>query len=325
MSDFAASLRANGRWPATAISAVVFAALLVRSIGVLSAGEWLFTGRLLFACLLAGGLYILAHLMRAFRLAVIAMPLTGASFRTLVLLHLFVAPWSLVLPFKLDELIRLSELARIAKSWSRAIIVLVIDRSMDGVVLIGLALLLLASGGWNAAIPVALAGAGLTLLVLAFFVLPVLLEQVQRHIFVNHYQDRALSVLAKVSKARGMLDISRQVISAAPAFLVLATLGIWSMELVAVGAILAALDPQLLSTGGTVAATLGRADASWRVLLLGDLSPRALALATFVFFDAMLLVWIWVPLPYGRRQQAEPRRVRLPGADGIALPAAGKA
>jgi hypothetical protein len=304
----------------TAVSAVTFAVLLARSIAVLSSGEWLFTARLLLACLAAGALYIIAHLMRAFRLAVIAMPLTGASFRTLVLLHLFVAPWSLVLPFKLDELIRLTKLARIARSWSRAAIVLLIDRSMDGVVLIGLAVLLLGGGGWDVAAPVAIVGAGLTLLVLAFFILPVLLQQVQRHIFVHHYHDSALVVLAWVSKARGMLDISRQVISAAPAFLVLATLGIWSMELVAVGAVLGALDPAPLTVGGTVAATLARADASWRVLLLGNQSLQAIALATFVFLDALLLVWIWVPLPYVRRQQREPRRSPVPATGTVDLP-----
>ncbi|WP_152608728.1 hypothetical protein [Croceibacterium mercuriale] len=308
----------------TAVSAVIFAVLLVHANRTLAAGGWEATGRLLVACIAAAVLYIIAHLMRAFRLAVIAMPLLGASFRTVVLLHLFVAPWSLILPLKTDELIRLGELARTAKSWSRPIIVLLIDRSMDGVVLIGMALLLLAEGGWNVAAPVAVLGTCLSLLVLAFFLLPVLLEQVQRHIFVNHYQDRALHVLALVSKARGMLDISRRTISAAPAFLILATLGIWSMELVAIAAILMAIDPGMLSLHGVVEVTLGRADASWRIMLLGEQPSPAITLATFVFFDALLLVWLWVPLPYGKRQAGEPQRVRLPAAAGIVLTGPGK-
>ena len=315
-----AILGRRGRWLVTALSAVVFAVLLVQANHGLVSGDWQVSGRLLVTCVGAGILYIIAHLMRAFRLAVIAMPLLGASFRTVVLLHLFVAPWSLILPLKTDELIRLGELARTARSWSRPIMVLLIDRSMDGVVLIGMALLLLADGGWNLAAPAGVLGACLSLLVLAFFILPVLLEQVQRHVFMNHYGDLAPTVLALVSKARATLEASRQTISAAAAFLILATLGIWSMELIAVAAIMGVLDPVTLSLHGVVEVALGRVDASWRILLLGERPGAAVTIATFVFLDALLLVWLWVPLPYSRRQAGEPRRVRLPVATRTALP-----
>jgi len=302
------------RWPATALSAIIFAVLLARTSVTLLTGEWAFAGGAVLGCLAAGILYIIAHLMRAFRLAVIAMPLTGASFRTIVLLHLYVAPWSLIMPLKIDEIIRFGELARISKSWSRPLIVLLIDRSMDGAILIGMALLLLASGGWSVAAPVAVIGVCLSLLVLAFFILPVLLQQVQRHIFVNHYQERALRALALVAKVRGALEISRQAISAAPAFLVLGTIGIWSMELVAMAVLLAVFEPSSISLPETIEVALARADASWRVMLLGQQPSAAIQLATFVFFDALLLAWIWVPLPYIRRQVGEPRRLRLPTA-----------
>lgn len=308
----------------TGLSAAVFAVLLVQANRALLAGEWHLTGRLLVACIGAGCLYLIAHLLRAFRLAVIAMPLLGASFRTVVLLHLFVAPWSLVLPFKADELIRFGELGRTARSWSRPIMVLLIDRSMDGLVLIGMALLLLVDGGWNLAAPAGVLGACLSLLVLAFFTLPVLLEQVQRHVFMNHYGDRAPEVLALVSKARGLLEVSRQTISAAPAFLILATLGIWSMELIAIAAILVALDPATMSVHHVVEAALGRIDASWRILLLGERPDAAMTIATFVFLDALLLAWLWVPLPYSQRQAGEPRRVRMPVTVRSALPTIGK-
>lgn len=320
-----AMLGRRGRWLVTTLSAVIFAVLLLQANRALLAGDWHLTGGLLVACIGAGCLYLIAHLLRAFRLAVIAMPLLGASFRTVVLLHLFVAPWSLILPFKTDELIRLGELGRTSRSWSRPIIVLLIDRSMDGLVLIGMALLLLVGGGWNLAAPAGVLGACLSLLVLAFFILPVLLEQVQRHVFMNHYGDRAPEVLALVSKARAALEISRQTISAAPAFLILATLGIWSMELVAIAVILGTLDPATMSVHHVVEVALGRVDASWRILLLGERPGAAITIATFVFFDALLLAWLWVPLPYGQRQAGEPRRTRLPLATCMSLPTVGKA
>lgn len=308
--------QSHWRWATTVLSAIVFAVVLAKARrGGAVVPEYL-NGQVLIGCLVAGILYFCAHLMRAFRLAVIAMPLLGASYRTTVLLHLFVAPWSLILPFKLDEIVRYCELASLGKSYPRAVIVLLIDRSMDGAILVALSMLLLASGRTSVAGPVAFIGVGLLLAVIAIFVLPVLLEQIQRHVFTNHYNDRALKILEFVSMARGALVVSREAIIGNVTFLVLATVGIWSLELSAVASLLVAIDPTSVSLLEVVETMFRRADGSWRVLLAGTEPRSDIALLTFAFFCALLLAWVWVPIPYLRRRLDEPRRPRLPVTGG---------
>lgn len=260
----------------------------------------------------AGLLYLLAHAMRAARLAVIAMPMLGLSFRTAFLLHLFVAPWSLVMPFKLDEAVRLYELHYTGKSWSRALVALLIDRSMDGLVLLGFALALLLSGRAGNMMLLALAGVGLTALLVLLFTLPVLLEAIQSYIFQHHYGPRALRVLRAVDYLRRLLMSGRATIRRTALFLAIITACIWIVELAAVATVLAALDPAA-SIAGAIDLMLVRADISWRILLLGDLSRRAATILSVTFFYALFAAFIPAAWLYGRRRASEPLRAPAAG------------
>ena len=260
---------------------------------------------------IAGALYLASHGMRATRLAIIAMPILGTSFRTGVLIHLFVAPWSLLLPFKLDEAIRVGELSRAGRSLPRALMVALIDRSMDGVVLIALSWPLLERGHDTIGGFTGFVGLGLTFITLGFFLLPLLLEMVQRHLFSFHYRDRAYRVLRAVSELRSLLAVGRATIGSVFPFLAISTLAIWALEL---GAALSLLDAMGDLPGSGLAAVslmLHRADASWRIVSLGrrpDLLQSALTLA---FLYALLVPWPVVAWFYRRRLSSEPRRMRL--------------
>ncbi|HEX8482194.1 MAG TPA: lysylphosphatidylglycerol synthase domain-containing protein [Allosphingosinicella sp.] len=257
----------------------------------------------------SGLLYLASHLMRALRLAIIATPMLGLSFRTGLYLHLFVAPWSLLLPLKADELIRLHELGRAGGAWTRAILAVLIDRSMDGLVLIGLSLYLLRSGHSDVAGFTGFVGLGLTALVLAFLILPILLENVQRHVFANHYGDNAVRLLRWVSYLRGLLTVARQTISRVLPFLALSTFAIWGLELAAVYAALAAAGIDMPSFAVPAEAMVTRAGESWRVLLSGG--SAELSQPSRVFLLALLAAWPFAYLGYRRRIRVEPARARL--------------
>lgn len=299
-----------GRWWLAALSAVTFLALAVVSGCMRGGFSALFAWPFVLSALATASLYLLAHVMRAVRLAVIAMPLLGLSFRTSFYLHFFVAPWSLVMPWKLDEFIRLYEIHRAGKSWSRGVVALVIDRSMDGIVLVALALLLFFAGRAELATFMAIVGVGLIVVIATLFTLPVLLEAAQRYIFANHGRDIAIWLLRVVNYLRLMLLSGRDTIGATWPFLMIMTVGIWTVEWAAV----CALFPDLLlashSPIGTLELMLSRTDQSWRMLLSTAPTTTPVALLTFCFFGVLLLVWGPATMLYMRRRWFEPSRTR---------------
>ncbi|MEO7384068.1 MAG: hypothetical protein ABIU18_03955, partial [Novosphingobium sp.] len=186
---------------------------------------------------LGGLLYLASHLTRAVRISVISMPMLGVSLRTVFLLHFFVAPWSILLPFKLDEVARWNELRRVGNSPIRALLVCVIDRSMDGVVLLLLALSLALRGSQPVYLTM-FVGIGLSAIGACFFLVPVLLETVQRHLFQYNFRKGAITLLAAIDALRRLLIHSRETISNTFPFLVASTIGIWAMEILAVESVL---------------------------------------------------------------------------------------
>ena len=306
-------------WIVPGMFALIAPLLAVRAVNALTRSDGLLPGNILLGCLAAGFLYFVSHVLRAVRLAVIAMPMLGISFRTTCMLHFFVAPWSLFMPFKFDELIRLNELRRTGHSWSRSIITLLIDRSMDGVVLCGLSLLLLASGRPIAQGLIALLSAGLLTIAVVFFVLPVMLEALQRYIFMHHYRQSAVQFLKTVNNTRGLLVISKRAIGGAAPFLVLTTLGIWALEFAAIFSLVGLIDVSTSSPLDLVELTLQRADSSWRILLLGMPGSSTVHLLTVTFYGVLMLAWPWSMLVYRARQGVEPLRPRLPQANGLSI------
>lgn len=255
----------------------------------------------------AATLYLLAHMMRAARLAVIAMPMLGLSFRTAFLLHLFVAPWSLIMPFKLDEAVRLYELRHTGKSWSRAMVTLLIDRSMDGLVLLTLGLTLLLSGRAGNIMLLGLSGFVLTIILIMLFTLPILLEAVQSYIFQHHYGAHALRSLRVIDYLRRLLTAGRTTINRTALFLAIITFWIWIVELAAVATVLAGIDPAT-SIFDVIDLMLARTDISWRILLLGDMSRQRAAILTMTFVWGLVAAFVPAALLYGRRRGSEPLR-----------------
>jgi hypothetical protein len=310
-------LRPLGLSMVVALSLAGFAAGLWACASRASAGEWLAAP--VMACVAAAFFYAVSHVMRATRLAVIAMPFLGISFRSGLALHLFVAPWSILMPFKLDELIRYNELCRLSRSPARAFATILIDRSMDGVILIGLACYMLAAGYPEVAGFVGLAGVGLTVLALGFIILPPLLETTQRHIFTYNHSDTAFYALKRIDRLRQLLFTSRQAITGAAPFLLITTLGIWAMEMLAVWTLVRAAGFRLTPLAQAAELMLDRANSGWQAFLPGIPADPLAAGATMIFFVALLLLWIPAAVFYTARQKDEPRRPRLPQRTGFSV------
>lgn len=250
-------------------------------------------------------LYLCSHLLRAIRLAVIGVAVHRTSFRTLFLLNFAVAPWSMILPFKLDELVRVNELRSLNCSLVRALMTIVIDRLMDGPMLLLCAAYLAWAGPGGAAFASGLAGLAMIAITTGFFVLAPFLRFVQHYVFVHHYRPRALRLLSLVHHLRLLVELGRATIARAAPVLLVCTVGIWCCELAAV-----AVLGHLFAGGGQslpdiLIATFVRANSGWRTILLGSAVGHAAGPITALFTASLFLVWPAAIVGYLRRRSGE--------------------
>jgi hypothetical protein len=261
--------------------------------------------------ILVGGacmaLYLASHVLRAIRIAVIGVSIYKTSFRTLALLNLSIAPWSMIAPFKLDELIRVNELRSVNGSLARALMTLVIDRSMDGPMFLGFALILSAHGAMDTAMFAGLLGLAMIAVTIGFFAASQILQFAQRYIFLYHYKPRALYALRIIHQLRQIAALGRETIMNTAPILFVCTLGIWFLEISAVGLMLWIFMPDVVDLSTAVSATLVRANSGWRAILLGESLGFPAALITTYFTAGLLMIWplaIWL---YCKRRLSEVR------------------
>lgn len=257
------------------------------------------------AAVAAGVVYLLSHVLRAFRVAVLSMDLLGISGRTASLMHLVTAPVALVLPFKSGELIRWHQLWRLSGSAVYAVIVLLIDRMFDSIFLVPILVLLL----FHFSAPPALTLLTLLAAVVPLVVLvigPRLLAEVQRYVVVNHNNTRALSVLGQIDALR--LIVARAALVARRRALELSILSflIWLCELAVCVIIVYGIAGASAGLGGNALELMGvRLVAPIWSLEAGSLAGIAIAISGI----ALLLPWPLMILFYLRRRKSEPSRV----------------
>lgn len=206
---------------------------------------------------LSAFVYLLAHVMRAIRLAVVTVAVLGLRFRTGLSVHFVAAPWSLVLPFKLDEAIRFGALVGLSGSPFRSATALLLDRSSDGLILLILGIAAMAAG--QEISPVAIAAIFITLasVAVAFGVLPRLVETLQRYILLRHSGSGVVSVLRIIDRVRRSLDFGVRQAAVTLAFLLVSTIMIWAMEVAAVWLLLAGGDVAEAPLAGAISALFG--------------------------------------------------------------------
>ena len=320
--------RGSGLLLLSAALALVVPVMLVRSAAALATPAGVSAWRWVAALGLGGVCYLLSHVARATRLAMISGQLLGVSLRTAALVHLFVAPWSIILPFKLDELLRWRELARISGHISRALIACLIDRTADGIVLLGLLMLFSANTAGGSMdqiglVMMILLGLAIGASLVCFVVLPSMLEAVQQYLFEHHFGARAIQALAAIHHIRIELTRGRDTISRSLPWLLVCTLIAWLLELGAVLAVLGLGLDQSLALRPTVLLLLHRAGSSASILnsagaWQAQTPERALSVE---FLAALALAWAAVAPAYLRRWRSEPRRRRSGDGNAFSSPA----
>lgn len=249
--------------------------------------------------------YLVSHLLRAIRVAVIGVYIHKTSFRTLALLNLSVAPWSMIAPFKLDELIRLNELRTVNGSLSKALMTIVIDRSMDGPMFVAFAAILAFNGMSDIALFAGLFGIAMIAVTIGFFAISDVLHFIQNYIFLHHYKPRALHSLQIVDQLRQLASLGRATIKSTAPILFFCTLGIWFFEIGSVALMLSAFNPADGSLSDALSTTLVRANSGWRALWLGDQQGFTAALISRLFFAGLLVIWPFTIWFYCKRRLLE--------------------
>lgn len=277
--------------------------------------------RLALVLAVAGVFYLVSHGLRALRLAVITVPLLGLGLRKAAMLHFFVAPWSLVMPVKLDELIRVNELAIAGRSWPNAIMALLIDRVVDALVLVALILMLAAYGiDGNGVLAIVLAGA-LLVLGTTFLAAPIVLATAQRHVFAHHHHARAADALRVIDAVRRLVLRGRATIAATAPLLVMTSACICALELAASALTLAVMTGRAAPLA-IIDLVVRRTDQSWRMIVFNQPVDPQVAVLTLAFVLPMFVAWLLVVIPYCTLREPA-RRDRMPGYAGVARTAFG--
>ncbi|MEM9760849.1 MAG: lysylphosphatidylglycerol synthase domain-containing protein [Pseudomonadota bacterium] len=180
---------------------------------------------------LAGACFLLSHVMRALRLAVLSMDMLGISGRTAMLAHFATAPIALALPFKTGEVLRLYELSRLGGSLIYAAIVLFVDRMFDTLFLIPLVAFLLWQGS-AAPVLVALTALAAFVPLIVITVGPRILTEAQRHVVATHNGRGALNTLKTIDAIRNIVHHAARVSRQQAATLALLSALVWLLEFI---------------------------------------------------------------------------------------------
>jgi hypothetical protein len=189
----------------------------------------------------AGLLYLVAHLLRAVRLAMLLL-FERPSIRMLLSVHFATAWLSAAIPFKLGEATRVAGLMGLARQPATGLAAYVIEKLLDALVLLAVVVLVAAAGG----VPPAqgLLASVLLLLVAAggaaYFSARALIGDVRTLLVSDSCSERGLRVLAVLR----FLDVAhaslRAMMHGRVALLLLLTMGVWTFDLAAFVVIAAA-------------------------------------------------------------------------------------
>lgn len=252
---------------------------------------------------LAGILFLLSHMMRALRLAVLSVDILGISGRTAILAHFATAPIALALPFKTGELLRLYELSRLGGSLFYAAIVLIVDRMYDALFLVPLVGLLIWQGTVAPALVILTALAAFVPLVVITFG-PRILTEAQRYVVATHNGRGVLQTLKSINAVRQLVLRAARVSRQQAAILALLSALVWLLEFAVCALLVSALaqaqfDPFVL---------LGdRLTSDW-----WSAAEEPVVMTTIILtVIAMLATWPLVTAFYAvRRAKALSKRVR---------------
>ena len=247
--------------------------------------------------LVASALYLLAHCLRAIRLAVVATSLTKLSGRFTLLLHFATAPLVMCFPFKMGELARLGAFCLAGVRLFDVVMIVLLDRLFDAVML-GVLLVTTGTGYDSAAsgevivqwmiMGVALAAG------LGFLVAPRTLVSLQRYILLNHSTRGTLRELWLVDLFRRGTTKGQLLLRNQGMMLLMVSAMIWILELAATSLFMPLASPNRFQD---VTALL-MAHLNWGGLAAFS-SPIDPALAASAASSLIALLVVWPIALYG--------------------------
>ncbi|MBB4199233.1 hypothetical protein GGD83_003047 [Rhodoblastus sphagnicola] len=203
---------------------------------ILPAWNWL---------LAAGAFYLLSHVLRALRLALIAAGVAPLRLRQLLALHFHAAPASLVLPFKLGDAYLIAALTLLSGDPGKAFLIALVQRVFDAIALIVFTIGLSALGvGFPEPFRLTLTilalviGAGFALVFIAG---PGLLA-LQDYVFTHHLSRDARFVLRILCSLRQAVELARGCAARNFAALLAFSLAVWLAEAATVASLAPALS-----------------------------------------------------------------------------------
>ena len=253
---------------------------------------------------LAAALYGMSHVLRAIRLALLAAPALGMHIRTIMLLHFHTAPVSFAVPFKLGELYRWQQLAWLSANPLGSLIILLLDRTLDAVILLAVLGVAIALGGQLPPYTAALSGVlalATALGLFAVLVVPGCLETLQAYILQHHSAPRARRALRIIDSTRLMTRNAHDRLRGNVVLLLFLSAAIWALE----SAMLVVLAQQLnqetrMFLISLLTMTLAPQTAAW--------PPMAVvSLYSLVCLLTLLLIWPFATALYIMRI-GNPRR-----------------
>ncbi|CUH79474.1 lysylphosphatidylglycerol synthase domain-containing protein [Tropicibacter naphthalenivorans] len=286
----------------TGIRRAAHIAVLALSLGaavlwVLPLVPDVFAGWPLGALLGAAALYLLAHGVRAVRLAVLASRLLAISGRSSALLHFITSPAALVIPFKLGEALRLHQLWYLGQSLSGAVLVILLERLFDGamlLLLLAIAYLTYGTLGTAAIALAAITSLAVITAVVVFVLGPSIFASLQRYMVVHHRDPRVLRVLPHIDMMRWLTRDGAGMLRDQGGVLLVLSLLIWLLEVGAATALLSGAPGLRLIVEGIFSA--------------GGAGPTTVWMALGVL--ALVAVWPLALWRYQPRIPAEPLRFR---------------
>lgn len=296
---------------------VLFAAWIIFMAVFLTATERFWTQIPLWSLLGSAGLYLASHLLRAVRLALLATPVLGLSGRSAALLHIVTAPASLLLPFKLGEILRYQQLYSLGvkAGFMPPLIVLVLDRVLDAV-LIGLVFLLLLAIAPETAVfgnVIVLSLILIALAIMMFGFAPTALTALQRYVVTNHRAGLARRWLVVIDKLRIATRIGAQQIRDKAAALLVLSGAIWAAELAAMALVLwgwgANAHPAALNQSAA-GLLLSRTASEWSVIYGLGHDP-IVSLSAAIGLVTLAAIWPFALAVFLRRRVNEPMRQLL--------------
>lgn len=244
--------------------------------------------------------YFLGHCLRAMRLCIISGRLLRMPARTIFLLHFATAPFAIIPPFKLGEIVRFYMLWTMSRKLSETIVTVLLDRLFDAIILSFLLAWLIINNHIDSIMDESTRVVQWMILAvtisagICFLIGPRALSSLQRYVMIHHSGRNVLVSLILIDVFRKGTTSGEGLLRQQGALLMMITVLIWGLELVAAALFTPmAIFPEFHNAGVLL---INRTVQEWHAAFFSFVDP---ALATSAASSILATFIVWPPSVYG--------------------------